>query len=903
MSENNISKKQTRVVIVGNSPLPMENAKKTYAPGIRTWHFGYSAKEANCKVMIIGCRIQKSYDAELPDVKFEKINDMYYYSVEPLIFENKNWLKEKIINFKPDCIIGVNTYPSSIVAQLDLDYPFWTDLNGSAMAEAQAKASVYDDNSYLEHFFKQESKILGKADIFSTVSESQGFSLIGELSIWGRLNKETMGYRFVRVIPNTLEKTKLKHTKSVIRGVLAKDSDFVILYSGGYNTWTDVKTLFEGLEKAMAKNPQIVFVSTGGEIIGHDEFTYETFKNMIKNSPYKQRFHLCGWVPSEDLPNYYLEADLGINSDKYCYEAILGARTRVLDWLKTPLPFISTTLSEVTNYLVQNNLAISFIQGDSDDLAEKLIKISTNSDQLKQMKSRILDAIDKEFTAEHTFREFREWLKNPKHSPDFGKPIDLISKNFQNKQSTQSRTRQNLAIKLWPSVSNFLRTLGLRKYENQVKKFGVNLVVKTPNQYRVQFLDISLPKMKSGGKYIVPITLKNTGKEKWLSPLQTKDAINLSYYWKNFSDNKIVLKNEERTPLHKSVKPNEKICLSAMIIAPTKIGEYFLEIDMVKENNFWFSEVGSKPYRSKIQINENSPIPSDKLPKISVIVVTYNSEKYIKKCLDSILESNYPNYEILVIDNASSDNTLSELKKFQNKLKLIKNKKNLGFTKANNIGIKNSKGKIIVLINPDAYVTKNAILELVLPFLEDKKIMITGSKIYYPETKKIQSAGGIIQKNGLTNHLGYGEEDNYQFNYPRSVEYVTGAAMAVRKKLFEITGLFDSAYSPAYYEETDKCLRARKLGYKVVYVPESVVYHHESTTLGALSKNYLQIFHRNRFRFIYRNYGFLEFFRNFIPYELKWFLFHCSPSERGIVIKAHLKTILSPKIVLKKSLE
>ena len=164
MSDDKTPKKQKRVVIVGNSPLPMENAKKTYAPGIRTWHFGYSAKEANCKVMIIGCRIQKSYDAELPDVKFEKINDMYYYSVEPLIFENKNWLKEKIINFKPDCIIGVNTYPSSIVAQLDLDYPFWTDLNGSAMAEAQAKASVYDDNSYLEHFFKQESKILGKAD-------------------------------------------------------------------------------------------------------------------------------------------------------------------------------------------------------------------------------------------------------------------------------------------------------------------------------------------------------------------------------------------------------------------------------------------------------------------------------------------------------------------------------------------------------------------------------------------------------------------------------------------------------------------------------------------------------------------------------------------------------------------
>ncbi len=274
-----------RIIIIGNSPLPFENVTKNYAPGIRTWFFACAARDAKCKVMIIGCRMPHIYKKDFPNEKFISKDGIDFYSVSAEMFENKKWLEKKITDFNPDCVVGINTHPASILAGLNLEIPFWADLNGSVMAEAQAKAYVYDDNSYLEHFFKQESEILGKADIFSTVSESQGFSLIGELSIWGRLNKETMGYRFVRVIPNTLEKTELKHTKSVIRGVLAKDSDFVILNSGGYNTWTDVKTLFEGLEKAMAKNPQIVFVSTGGEITGHDEFTYETFKNMIKNSP------------------------------------------------------------------------------------------------------------------------------------------------------------------------------------------------------------------------------------------------------------------------------------------------------------------------------------------------------------------------------------------------------------------------------------------------------------------------------------------------------------------------------------------------------------------------------------------------------------------------------------------
>ena len=178
--------------------MPFENTKKTYASGIRSWHFTLAAKEAYCDVMIIGYRIPSAYVEELPEIKFMQVDGIDYYNVDGPIFENKDWLLEKINAFNPDCIIGVNTHPSSVVAKLNLPIPFWADLNGSVMAEAQAKAYVYDDDKYLNHFFKMESKALSKADIFSTVSEAQGFSLIGELGIWGRLNKETMGYRFVK---------------------------------------------------------------------------------------------------------------------------------------------------------------------------------------------------------------------------------------------------------------------------------------------------------------------------------------------------------------------------------------------------------------------------------------------------------------------------------------------------------------------------------------------------------------------------------------------------------------------------------------------------------------------------------------------------------------------------------
>lgn len=899
MSDNTKTMEKKRVVIIGSSPLPIENATKNGAFGARTWHFAQAAKNANCDVMIIGYRIPNSYNEVLPEINFKNIDGMNYYSIEGHIFENNKWLEQKILEFKPDCIVAVNTYPSSIISDLNLEVPFWADLNGSVMAEAQVKAYVHDDDLFLHHYFNMESKALSAADIFSVVSEAQGFSLIGELGIWGRLNKNTMGYRFVRVIPNTSNNTKFKHTKNVLRGKYAKDSDFVILYSGGYNTWTDVDTLFLGLEKAMAKNPNLVFVSTGGKIEGHDEVTYPHFEDLVNSSKFKKRFHLCGWVPNEELHNYYLEANLGINSDKFCYEALLGSRTRILDWLRVPLTFISTPLSEVTNYLIQNKLAYGFKQGDSDDLAEKLAKISTNGREIENMKTRIEKIFDEEFNSEYIFREFVDWIKNPQYSPDRGKVVNLISKpksNIQTGTTNSVSLLSRFAISMWPNVYSFLKFLHLDKHEEKVKLFGIKLFVPDkPLVYRADFLEVNIPEMIQDKKFLVPVVVKNIGKTTWKNHKESFNAVNLSYIWKN-KQGDIVLKPEERTPLPKSIKPGQKIKLQAMITSPTNPGEYVLEIDLVKENEFWFSNVNSKPYSHIVNVKKKiNPTKMD-MPKVSVVVVSFNSEKFISKCVDSLLKSNYPNFEVIVVDNDSKDNSLKELSKFKDKIKLIQSKENLGFAGGNNLGIQNANGEIIALINPDAFVTEDAILELILPFLNDDKIMITGSKILYPDTAKIQSAGGLIYKNGLSQHIGYGNLDNSQYDFERSVDYVTGAALAIRRKLLEITGLFDPTYNPAYYEETEKCFLARKLHYKVVYAPKSIVYHHESTTHGVGSRPYLKLYHTNRFKFVYRNFNFRSFFLDFIPYELGWFFYFCPNSQKGLVLKAHLQVLFSPKI-------
>jgi len=596
----------------------------------------------------------------------------------PERFEDKNWMKKKISQFDPDCIVGVNTHPSSIAAELSLNIPFWADLNGSVMAEAQAKSYVYDDNKYLEHFFHMESKVLGKADVFSVVSEPQGFSLIGELGIWGRLNKNSMGYRLVRVIPNTTENKKYNHTKNVIRNVLAKESDFVILYSGGYNTWTDVDTLFFGLQKAMQKNPKIVFVSTGGQIEGHDELTYKHLMDLVESSKFKERFHFMGWVQSDDLPNYYLEADLAINSDKFCYEAILGARTRILDWMRVPLTFISTPLSEITQYLIENNLAFGFNQGDSDDLALKLLDIANNPEKLQNTKINLEKIIKEEFTSEHTFKEFRKWLQNPQFSPDHNKIVNLISENQTNNKDNKiplTPILEKAAVSAWPKVHSLLHSFHLSKYEDGIKRFGTNMTVKQKSiNFKAEFQSIIIPEMVSNEKYVISVTVQNIGKSEWKNHLDSSNAVNLSYVWKN-EKNQIVFKPEERTPLPKSLQCGKQIKLDMSVTTPAKPGKYYLEINMLKEGEFWFSDVGSEPYSTIVNVKKKEQTKISKMPKASVIVVTYNSEKYITECLDSILNSEYSDLEIIVVDNASIDNTLIILQKYQGKIKLLKSKK------------------------------------------------------------------------------------------------------------------------------------------------------------------------------------------------------------------------------------
>ena len=456
-----------KVFLLGMSPLPFENDKKVYGTGIRTWQFIQPLLKKGLRICVCNYAIPSAYPDDFKSVFKKDFTESPKYGFEYNIlkrddFENVELISKIFNKFKPDCMVGCTFYPSYIASRLlhhlkdigkectdDIKIgsaedrnrvysnnltqdtgpdqntgivPFWADLFGHVMAEAQARANIDKDDSCLFHYWNSEYNIVSDADIFSCVSSRQQYALIGELGAAGRLNKYTSGYDFTNVIPCGIPQEEYKHTKDVLRGKNGiKKDDFVVLWTGGYNTWTDVDTLFKGLTLAMAKNPKIKFVSTGGEIPEQDIKTYPRFLSMIKDSPYKDRFVMKGWIAGEDVPNYYLEADTGINIDKDIYEVRLGSKNRILDWFRAGLCVLSSNVCELTEVMEKERIGYTFKPYDHNGLGRKLIYLADNPDEVKKTASAGKKYGMENFNFNRTTEKLQKWAGNPSYSPDRGK--------------------------------------------------------------------------------------------------------------------------------------------------------------------------------------------------------------------------------------------------------------------------------------------------------------------------------------------------------------------------------------------------------------------------------------------------------------------------------------------------
>lgn len=233
---------------------------------------------------------------------------------------------------------------------------------------------------------------------------------------------------------------------------------------------------------------------------------------------------------------------------------------------------------------------------------------------------------------------------------------------------------------------------------------------------------------------------------------------------------------------------------------------------------------------------------------ISIIIVNWDGKKHLEICIPSLLNiiTSY-DLEIIVVDNGSIDGSIEYLESYESiirkkniNLKIIKNKKNLGFAPANNQGYRVAKGNLILFINNDTKVPRNFLDPLVEVLLSDPKIGAVQPKILYlDEPLKIDSTGSFFTKTGILYHRGHQKIDRGQFDKQDEIFSMKGACMLFKRSVLEKVGLFDESFF-AYFEETDLCHRVWLAGFKVLYSPRSVIYHKVGGSTSKVGSPFIQ---------------------------------------------------------------
>ena len=244
---------------------------------------------------------------------------------------------------------------------------------------------------------------------------------------------------------------------------------------------------------------------------------------------------------------------------------------------------------------------------------------------------------------------------------------------------------------------------------------------------------------------------------------------------------------------------------------------------------------------------------------VSVVILNWNGQAYIKGCLDSVLRQDYGNVEVIVVDNASEDESPDIVHKNYRDVVLIQNRSNLGFSVGNNIGIQRARGDFLLVLNNDTELDRGCITAMKRSIDRDSRYGTSASKIYLKDSPgTIDAAGIVVFPDGLS--IGRGRfEPGSLYEKEEEVFFSSGCCALYRREMLEDIRIFGEYYDEdffAYAEDTDLGWRARLRGWKCVYAPTAVVYHARSASAGKYSPMKAFLVERNRMWLEVKNFPF-----------------------------------------------
>jgi glycosyltransferase involved in cell wall biosynthesis len=440
----------SNVLLIGHHPPPLMGPAKIEAAHYRVWQFLQPLLEDGHAVYLCaGAAGEAQPNFTLPAAWQDQLSYRY------IPFGQPGWLsalQQAHDAFDPDCVVAVNFSHSLYASRLRTNKPIWMDIYGDMLTIMQAAAYRARSDRGLATTIGFLRQILRRGDVFSGCGGPQQHMTVGELALAGRLGHQSFGYEFTRVIlPGSPPKTALPDKTAANghgRGWLAQfglQADaFVVLWCGGYNTWTDVDTLFAGLEQAMAEEPRVHYLSVGASTYSGPDTMYDHFLGRIAGSPYRDRFHMLGWRPWSEMASFYRGSDAGLNIDALHYETIYGTRTRLVEMIAAGLPVITSLGAELSYLLQDAGAALTFAVGDAAGLRQAILTLAQDDACRAQLAAAAEQQATSQLSFYQTTAPLRQWVAQPRPAPDRRQRSWA-----ETRQQWEYRTRARLRLALW----------------------------------------------------------------------------------------------------------------------------------------------------------------------------------------------------------------------------------------------------------------------------------------------------------------------------------------------------------------------------------------------------------------------------------------------------------------------
>lgn len=426
------------VIIFGNGPMPNASEFAVTAPGSRTWQIVRTVADGLVQagalsenILVLGLdevpRPDGAGATSLTDItaRGHKIT-VEYRAIPYESFRSLGTEHHTDMQLPPDIRAVVATgsvQPYSTAAGFARfrSLPLWIDIFGDPICEMQSQMEVTSEvdpaaaETRLVHVWKLMLDALLEGDSFYGLSRRQRHALQGQLGCAGRLNQFTAPISLSHYLPYAIfeDDTQLSEVPA------SKSPDqFTLMWCGSFNTWMDVPTLTRGITDALKSNPNMRLLVVGGKISGYNEISYDQFLTGIREAEVEGAVTLMDWQPLATMQVLYGQCDLGISIDRYTYEAELGSRTRLINFLAAGLPVASTVVTELSVELARDGMLAPFDLGSAASLTRTLITASGGSAVSKNRGAPSRQYVLDKYNGSIWGSELRDWIAKPTKSPD-----------------------------------------------------------------------------------------------------------------------------------------------------------------------------------------------------------------------------------------------------------------------------------------------------------------------------------------------------------------------------------------------------------------------------------------------------------------------------------------------------